>query len=353
MRLQLAAGNFVHSDFVTACGWAGSDLYTCCDDKAVHQITAEGDHVKEVTKELTGFPTDLHWFPSANKNKQSDMFAAACSDGTCVLVKRNGSIERQFEAHKQGAVIAIRWNHEGTAIATAGEDGVVKIWSKTGQLRSTLAQTDSSVYSLSWAPDSNSLCFTSGKDVVVKPLQPQAKQFSWKAHDGTVLKVDWNPVNGLIVTGGEDRRYKVWDAFGRPVFASKPLEFPVTAVAWSPNGELFGVGLYNSIRLCDRTGWTYSRELIETGSITSISWTADCTQLAGTGANGAVVFGQVRLRFDSSLGVLQRALEACYCRLSSSGRCRRAWGEARAGSHLAFLSVFFFLSVCLDACMHA
>ena len=31
----------------------------------------------------------------------------------------------------------------------------------------------------------------------------------WKAHDGVILKVDWNPVNGLILSGGEDCKYKV------------------------------------------------------------------------------------------------------------------------------------------------
>jgi intraflagellar transport protein 80 len=292
MRLQLTAGNYKHTDFVTACGWVGNDLYTSCDDKIIHKITAEGDHGGDVVT-LDSYPTDMHWFPSANKKQQSDMFAAACSDGTYLLVKRNGSIEKKIDAHKGAAVVAIRWNHEGTAIATSGEDGVVKIWSRSGMLRSTLAQTDSSVYSIAWSPDSNSLCFTSGKDVIIKPLQPQAKQLMWKAHDGTVLKVDWNTVNSLIITGGEDRKYKVWDSFGRPLYASKPLEFAVTAVSWSPNGELFGVGLYNSIRLCDKTGWTYSREITDTGSIYSISWTSDCTQLAGVGANGAVVFGQV------------------------------------------------------------
>ena len=33
--------------------------------------------------------------------------------------------------------------------------------------------------------------------------------FQWKAHDGVILKVDWNPVNGLILSGGEDCKYKV------------------------------------------------------------------------------------------------------------------------------------------------
>jgi hypothetical protein len=34
-------------------------------------------------------------------------------------------------------------------------------------------------------------------------------QSCWKAHGGVVLKADWNAINGLIVTGGEDCRYKV------------------------------------------------------------------------------------------------------------------------------------------------
>lgn len=31
----------------------------------------------------------------------------------------------------------------------------------------------------------------------------------WKAHDGIILKVDWNSVNDLILSGAEDCRYKV------------------------------------------------------------------------------------------------------------------------------------------------
>lgn len=31
----------------------------------------------------------------------------------------------------------------------------------------------------------------------------------WRAHDGVVMCVDWNMVNGLIVSGGEDCTYKV------------------------------------------------------------------------------------------------------------------------------------------------
>ena len=37
---------------------------------------------------------------------------------------------------------------------TGGEDGAVKIWSKSGMLRSTLATNTSPVYCVSWSPDS-------------------------------------------------------------------------------------------------------------------------------------------------------------------------------------------------------
>ena len=44
-----------------------------------------------------------------------------------------------MEAHR-GAVICLRLSYDGTAIATAGEDSTVKVWSRSGMLRSTIAQ---------------------------------------------------------------------------------------------------------------------------------------------------------------------------------------------------------------------
>lgn len=97
----------------------------------------------------------------------------------------------------------------GTALATGGEDGTVKIWSRNGMLRSTISQCDSPVYSVVWAADSDQLCYSTGSHIVIKSIQSSAKQTSWKAHDGVVLKVDWSAINHMIVSGGEDCKYKV------------------------------------------------------------------------------------------------------------------------------------------------
>ena len=65
------------------------------------------------------------------------------------------------------------------------------------------------VYSACWSPDMDHVLYSNGKSLVVKPLQPGSKPSQWKAHDGLILATDWSIANNLIVSGGEDRKYKV------------------------------------------------------------------------------------------------------------------------------------------------
>ncbi|XP_010081744.1 PREDICTED: intraflagellar transport protein 80 homolog, partial [Pterocles gutturalis] len=160
-------------------------------------------------------------------------------------------------------------------------------------LRSTLAQQGTPVYSVAWGPDSEKVLYTSGKQLIIKPLQPNAKVLQWKAHDGLILKTDWNSVNDLILSAGEDCKYKVWDSYGHLLYSSQPHEYPITSVAWAVDGELFAVGSFHTLRLCDKTGWSYALEKPNTGSVFNIAWSIDGTQLAGACGNGHVIFAHV------------------------------------------------------------
>jgi hypothetical protein len=88
-------------------------------------------------------------------------------------------------------------------VTSAGEDGIVKLWSRNGMLRSTLAQTckiftrlvnyyftivaslptityvilwciASPVYSVAWSVDGQQVLYTTGKYLVIKSIQPNA-----------------------------------------------------------------------------------------------------------------------------------------------------------------------------------
>ena len=156
---------------------------------------------------------------------------------------------------------------DGAGIVTGGEDGAVKIWSRSGMLRSTLATNNSPVYALAWSPDSQQVIYASGATLTIKPLAPNSKPIQWRGHDGLILCVDWSASTGRIVSGGEDCRYRVWDTYGRQLYSSALHDYPITSVAWSADGENFAVGSFNTLRLCDKIGWSHSLDKPATGSI--------------------------------------------------------------------------------------
>ena len=47
---------------------------------------------------------------------------------------------------------------------------------------------------------------------------------------------------------------QVWDSYGRLLYSSSPQDYPVTSLAWAPDGEVFAVGSFNTLHLCDKTG---------------------------------------------------------------------------------------------------
>lgn len=71
----------------------------------------------------------------------------------------------------------------------------------------------------------------------------------------------------MIVSAGEDCRYKVWDSYGRCLFSSSPYDYVITSIGWAPNGQYFAVGAFNMFKLCDKTGWTYSFDRTDSGSL--------------------------------------------------------------------------------------
>lgn len=298
MRFKTSTPKEQPSQDVVACvAWnSANDVVSCGDDHQIlkwNLITGDTQVVTKLANEI--YCTYMDRYPTsgvAGKKGQSELYALTSTDGRFRLMTSSGRLEKTIDAHV-GAVISGKWSHDGTAFVTVGEDGQIKIWSRSGMLRSTLSQLQSPVYDAAWSPEGDHLLYTAGKQLVIKSLQPSAKPLSWKAHEEIILKVDWNPVNSLILSGGEDCKYKVWDSYGRAIYSSIVHEHPITSLSWSPDGELFAVGSYNTLRLCDKSGWSHSLEKPATGSILNIVWSNDGTQVACACAGGKVLFAHV------------------------------------------------------------
>ncbi|CAM9332690.1 unnamed protein product [Phaeothamnion confervicola] len=292
MKLQIKEGAGVHKEICTAVAWTPEgELYSVSDDKTMCRWDSSGEPAGKIAA-LDFYATDIAWMPLVGK-QVGDQVAVATSDGTIRFLSRAGREEKKVDAHGPAACTRVAWSHDGSALLSAGEDGRVRVWSRSGNLRSTVADGGRCVLAAAWSPDGEAVAVGFGREIHLKAVQAGKKQLQWPAHQGLVLSVDWNVVTGLLVSSGEDCCYRVWDGHGRPLFASAAHSHVVTSVAWAPGGESFAVGAFNLLRVCDRTGWTQARERPQVGSVMRIAWSADGTQVAGAGGDGTVIFAQL------------------------------------------------------------
>ncbi|EER15037.1 WD repeat domain containing protein [Perkinsus marinus ATCC 50983] len=251
-----------------------------------------------------------------------------CSDGSIRFINStSGKEERRAQQKHAGSVTYLRWDHEGQLLCSCGEDGTVKVWSRTGMIRSQLAQVSTAVVSAAWSPDSETIAFTCGPSMHLKTLVAGRGLIQWKAVDngsegtpcGEVLCLDWSPVTKLIVSGSEDCRYRIWQATGQLLYRSDLLEHAATAVQWTPSGKLLAVGVSDMIKLCDATGWGHSHTNLsgldhalyqQCGNTSpgacspfALCWSPDGTQLIMGMGDGSVLVADVIGRTCSWLNV--------------------------------------------------
>ena len=216
MRLKVnIPKNARHTDVASCVAWSSADeIISCSDDHQMSRTNLLQDETTPLVKFSKDFyPIDMSCLGGGGAGgkggkSQASLFVVTSSDGKFHLISQGGRIEKSVDAHK-GAVLTGRWSHDSNALVTSGEDGKIKIWSRSGMLRSTLIQSGPCVYCAAWSPESDRVAYTAGKHIVIQPLQPSSKPVKWKAHDEIALKLDWSLVNNMIVSGGEDCKYKV------------------------------------------------------------------------------------------------------------------------------------------------
>jgi len=93
-----------------------------------------------------------------------------------------------------------RWSNDGSALLTgtfclrfyklfisnniiliaAGQDGAIKIWSRNGMLRSTLVKANLPILTANWSPDSSSILYAQGANLILQSLNSNSKPYKVK-----------------------------------------------------------------------------------------------------------------------------------------------------------------------------
>jgi intraflagellar transport protein 80 len=314
-----------------------ADAIVSCDDKTLIHINTETFKSLSDPISVGCYVTSLSWQPSIGNqySKGQALLATACSDGSLILFKPNrvgqkySMVGKKKIAAHEGSVACVQWSPDGSSLVSSGEDGHVKIWSQTGHLRSTLARFDRTVNCVAWNTESCSVVSAHGAVLNILPVQNRGDLIEWQVSDdavknGVILDVDWSNKSGLIICGGEDCKFRVFDSLGVALFVSETMNHPATSVAWLPTGEAFVVGSFDTIYFCGKGGEYIKCYNTNTqSSIVDMKWTKDSSQLFASCSTGAILALNVVGKVCEWNGVLVELFDANQLRLNliKEGEC--------------------------------
>ncbi|MBM4020833.1 MAG: WD40 repeat domain-containing protein, partial [Planctomycetes bacterium] len=209
----------------------------------------------------------------------------------------DGARVADFAGHPT-AVWAVDISTDGKLAATAGYDGLVKVWDVAARsAKHDLAKHKGWVRSLAFSPDGSRLA-TAGEDgtVVLWDTASGAEVKTVAAHAGAATCVAFAPDGGTLASGGSDKLVKLWDAAtGAEKAKLEGHGDTIWAVAYAPDGgTLASCGADRSVRLWTTADGKPAAMLAgHKDWVTSLAFTADGKRLASAGLDGAIKFWDV------------------------------------------------------------
>jgi WD40 repeat protein len=155
-----------------------------------------------------------------------------------------------LEAHT-GRVDSLSFSGDGKLLASASEDGTVRIWDVRNRRTVTV----------------------------------------FKGHQGRVVTVRFSPDGTKVASGGTDRTVRIWDPVtGKQDFALRGHSLPLRSLAFSPDGGMLASSSHDTtVKLWEvKTGVELGTLVGHTGAVWGVSFSPDGTLLASVSWDGTM-----------------------------------------------------------------
>ncbi|MDJ0774258.1 MAG: caspase family protein [Mastigocoleus sp. MO_167.B18] len=150
---------------------------------------------------------------SVSYSPENNIIASASDDGTVKLWSSDGGLLKTLEGHKD-AVNSVSFSPDGKTIATASFDKTVKLWrTSDGKNIRTLKGHLTEVLSVVWSPQGDTIASSEARK------NPRIK--IWQVSDGRLLKdlkghanhiysLAFSPDGQTLASGSRDKTIKIW-----------------------------------------------------------------------------------------------------------------------------------------------
>jgi WD40 repeat protein len=272
---------------------------------AAKQAASRQEHAwitREATAALVPSPGKLsgiaRWTIDTRRHRGGISAAAMSADGARVATAGfdgiiriwnvdSGALERAIMAHRWNIKL-LAWSPDGRWLASqAVFDGAVRVFdAATGRMAKELP---GHFGVLAWAPDSRRLAASGGGsgNIVISDNLGEFKPF--KEMGSGISAMDWSPDGRLAVAAGGSGVVVLDGSAGRELFElEETFQQATTQIAWSPDGKLIASGGYAGALLSDGSSGKQIRPLGK--AALRCGWSADSKQVAVFDGGGVVVY---------------------------------------------------------------
>ena len=306
-RVQFLREMKGHQDWVTGVAFSpgGDAIASASRDGKIKIWQLDGSNIHTLSAHQ-GWVNDLTFAPSVagksanNQTESSYLLASSGEDGTIKLWSVNKDSSKQIQTIRgdEERVKQLTFSPDGSNIATACENGIIKLWRVTDGSLINYYPTKAEINDLSYSPDGQLLATAEANGQVNIWNTEGIWQQTLSGHGGEILSLSFHPDGHHLASASADKAVRIWQV-RKPAFLANGGIYSIAVSPVSP--EIFAAtGWQGKIELWRKKA-DNSRELLFTlpghnTTVTQIQFSPDGNILASASWDRTIKLWRIKDR---------------------------------------------------------